>query len=55
MSDRNGTYGNPSADWLMKRVVMARDNGDCAVVSNLGRVTWHGEAFQQYIQGGSHG
>jgi len=34
-------------------VVMARDSGDCAVVSNLGRVTWHGEAFRGYVQGGS--
>lgn len=35
-------------------VVMSRGNGDCAVISNMGRVTWHGEALDKYIRGGSH-
>lgn len=47
-------------DYLRERgyeqiaVVMSRGEGDCAIVSNMGRVTWHGEATDQYIRGGSH-
>lgn len=35
-------------------VVMSKGSGDRAIVSNMGRVTWHGEATDQYIRGGSH-